>query len=36
MSSAAYLMTHGFPIPAQTSARTAILPDSVRVFALPS
>jgi hypothetical protein len=29
-------MTHGFPIPAQTSARTAILPDPVRFFALPS
>src|ERR1022692_3127740 len=29
-------MTHGFPIPAQTSARTAILPDPVRLFELRS
>jgi hypothetical protein len=36
MSSRVYLMTHGFPIPAQASARTAILPAPVRFFALPS
>jgi hypothetical protein len=36
MSSRVYLMTHGLPIPDQTSARTAILPDPVRFFAPPS
>jgi hypothetical protein len=36
MSRRVYLMTHGFPIPDPASARTAIMPDPVRFFALPS